>query len=239
MLRIAVCDDSQIQLADTKAALERFAANRRANYEVITFSAAEDLLASDHLASFDLVFMDIEFEGDPKGIDAVRRLNQLVPDCQVVYLTNYLQYSVDVYRTDHVWFVLKNQLEERLPEMFEKLEHIAEARRSFIVIATRGHGILKLPSEDIVYLERSARITRVVTGATTYEVAEKLSALVDRLPSSIFAYCHSSYVVNMPAIVELHDTELRLANGATVPVSRRYARGFRERYFEWADRWTV
>ncbi|MBQ9068557.1 MAG: hypothetical protein IJ131_05755 [Eggerthellaceae bacterium] len=50
----------------------------------------------------DLVFIDIEFDGKPEGIAAVREINERVPNCQVVYLTNYLQYAVDVYQANHV-----------------------------------------------------------------------------------------------------------------------------------------
>ena len=68
---------------------------------------------------------------------------------------------------------------------------------------------------------------------------DKLAAVAEKLPETTFAFCHSSFVVNMPYIVELHDTEVVLESGDTLPISRRYAKAFRQRYFEWADQWTV
>ena len=183
--------------------------------------------------------MDIEFEGSPQGISAVRRLNEVVPRCQVVYLSNYLQYSVDVYRTDHVWFVLKSQFEQRLPEVFEKLARIGEMRRRYLMVPTLQGGMVKLACEDIVYLERRARITRVVARAGVFELREKLSEVAHKLPDSTFAFCHSSILVNMPHVTELHDDHLLMDNGDTVLVSRRYAKAFRASFFEWADQWTV
>ena len=210
--------------------LEEFSRSRRLDVRVSAFGSTEEFLADGTPKQFDIVFMDIEFDGQPEGIDAVRRTNDLAPNCQVVYLTNYLQYSVDVYRTDHVWFVLKNQFEDRLPEVFEKLEHIGEARRQFFVVSTKENGL---------DLERKTRISRIVCRTAEYEASDKLSILMEKLPQSVFAFCHSSFIVNMPSIVELHDFEVVLENGERLPISRRYAKSFRQRYFEWADQWTV
>ena len=239
MVRVAVCDDSEIQLHDATAALERFAESHGLDFEISGFKSTEELFELGCLDTLDIVFMDIEFEGRPQGIDAVRKINAVAPNCQVVYFTNYLQYSVDVYRTDHVWFILKNQFEERLPEVFEKLARIGDFRRQFIVVPTKDNGITKLPCRDIFYLERSNRLTRVVARDGSYETHDKLAAVAEKLPETTFAFCHSSFVVNMPYIVELHDTEVVLESGDTLPISRRYAKAFRQRYFEWADQWTV
>ena len=239
MIKVAVCDDDELQRDEAVAMLEEFSRSRRLDVRVSAFGSTEEFLADGTPKQFDIVFMDIEFDGKPEGIDAVRRTNELAPNCQVVYLTNYLQYSVDVYRTDHVWFVLKNQFEDRLPEVFEKLEHIGEARRQFFVVSTKESGLAKIPCKDILYLERQTRISRIVCRTAEYEASDKLSVLMEKLPQSVFAFCHSSFIVNMPSIVELHDFEVVLENGERLPISRRYAKSFRQRYFEWADQWTV
>lgn len=239
MVKVAVCDDNVGQLEEATALLEEFSQSRRFDLQVTPFHSINALFDANEASGFDIVFMDIDFQGKPEGIDAVQRLNKDHPDCQVVFLTNYLQYSVDVYRTDHVWFVLKKQFAQRLPEVFDKLAQLEEARRSFVVVATKANGIVRLNCSGIRYLERKTRMTNVVTRLGVYEVPEKLAALYERLPRRNFAYSHSSYVVNMSYVAELHDTMLRLDDGAEVPVSRRYAKPFRASYFEWAEQCTV
>ena len=239
MVEVAVCDDHEGQLQEAAASIGRFVQSRRLDLHVVTFTTIKAFFAAAQHTDFDIVFMDIEFDGRPQGIDAVRKLNEVAPKCQVVYLSNYLQYSVDVYRTDHVWFVLKSQLEERLPEVFEKLARIRDYRGSFIVLVTKGSGAVRLSCNDILYLERKSKLTRVVTRSGVYETREKLGDIACKLPEESFASCHSSYVVNMPRIVELHDDCVQLEGADVVPVSRRYARAFKARYFEWADAWTV
>ena len=239
MVKIALCDDDAAQLESAAVALRSFAEAHRIEVDFSAFASIDELLASESLADFNIAFMDIEFDGKPEGIDAVKRINELAPRCQVVYLTNYIQYSVDVYSTDHVWFVVKSQFEQRLPEVFEKLARIESARRAFIVVTLKDGSVRNVSCQDILYLERRKRITFIVTTAGTCETPEKPADILRRLPPTSFAYCHSSFVANLPHVTQIHATELVFDNGKAIPISRRYAKRFRNQYFEWAEQWTV
>ncbi len=239
MRSIAVCDDDEAQLKATLDLLGDFASSRQMELDVRSYAKTCDLLSELHDFNPDLVFMDIEFDGQPEGILAVHVINEQVPDCQVVYLTNYLQYAVDVYRTDHVWFVLKTQLEQRLPELFDKLSAIEASKRKHVVVETKDGAIINMACADIRYIERRERVTHIVTKDATYHVREKVSSLLERLPKGLFARCHYSFVVNMEHVSEIHASDLTLDDGTRLIVSRNYAKAFRERYLQWADSWTV
>ncbi|MDO4533025.1 MAG: LytTR family DNA-binding domain-containing protein [Coriobacteriia bacterium] len=238
-MKIALCDDDRTSLEDTEKTLAVFADKRGFDLQVFSFESVDALLASNDLPSFKLVFMDIEFEGEPMGIAAAERINQIAPDCRVVYLTNYIQYSVDVYHTNHVWFVVKSQFERRLPEIFEKVSRIEDARRSQLVVTLKDGSVLNVLCRDILYLERRKRVTFITTAVTTYETPEKLADICKKLPEAPFSYSHNSYVVNMAHIAQIHANELVFKSGQTAPISRRYAKRFRDRYFDWAEQWTV
>ena len=162
MKTVAICDDDKDELDASVQMLRRYADESALDIQIDLF---QDVHACVNEASrFDVVFMDIEFEDGPLGIGAVARINEIAPCCQVVYLTNYLHYSLDVYQTEHVWYVLKSQLAERLPEIFQKLALIEESRRTSIVITTKGDSaVVNVPCTSIRYLERHERVTRVVT----------------------------------------------------------------------------
>ena len=70
----------------------------------------------------DMLFMDIVLENEEgkNGIDIVTAVNKKWKDCQIVYLTNYLFYATEVYHTEHVFFALKEQFEERIGGFSEK-----------------------------------------------------------------------------------------------------------------------
>jgi DNA-binding LytR/AlgR family response regulator len=235
MRTVAICDDNETELEQAARTIRRFA--DEAGYEVRLdlLSDVEDCVRNS--PHYDAVFMDIEFEEGPLGIDAAARINAAAPNCQIVYLTNYLHYSLDVYRTNHAWFVLKSQLEQRLPEVFEKLAFVDGVRRAAIAIKpVGGGGIVSVFCDDIRYLERQNRVTRVfMRDDVEFDVREKVSELLDKLPETWFGRCHNSYAVHFGRVRTLRASELVLDNGVRLPVSRSRSKQFRSKYLMWAE----
>lgn len=239
MKAIAICDDNGLHLERASQTLRSFARDAGMDVQIELFDDVENCVASS--PRFDVVFMDIEFGKDPAGIDAAGRINEVAPDCQVVYLTNYLHYSLDVYDTDHVWYVLKDQLERRLPEIMRKIQAIDLQRHASIVVRPVGEqSFVTVPCDDICYLERSQRVTfLMMRDGSRYEVRDKISGLLEKLPESAFGRCHNSYAVNMTRLTRVGSTDLELEGGSTVPISRRYAKSFRAKYLTWIEEWTA
>ena len=70
----------------------------------------------------DIIFMDINLENSSaSGIDLIHKVNFLNPSCQVIYISQYLEYASDVYDTRHTYFMNK----ERLSELLGKALHTA------------------------------------------------------------------------------------------------------------------
>lgn len=150
---------------------------------------------------------------------------------------------MDVYGTDHAWYVLKSQFERRLPEVFSKID-AAEAQRRAAFVATTypDRRIVTLHAQDILYLERRQRLTHIVMAAPegdTHPVLEKLSAVLDMLPEGSFGRCHNSFAVSHARVLQIDATELELDDGTRLPVSRSYAKRFREGYLRWAASWAL
>jgi len=239
MRTIAICDDNVVELEQAAQAIRLFA--DKAGYEVRLESLRDVRECVRNCSRYDAVFMDIEFEEGPLGIDAAVRINADAPNCQIVFLTNYLHYSLDVYRANHAWFVLKSQLEQRLPEVFEKLSFVDRVRRSAIAIKPVGEGgVISISCNDIRYAERINRVTRLfMCDGTEYDVREKISELIDRLPGAWFGRCHNSYIVHFGYIRTLCASELVLDDGVHIPVSRSRSKQFRSKYLSWAEARTV
>lgn len=238
-MRVALCDDNRADVVEAEQALSEFAEEWGVDPCLVSFDTIEALLASSDLGSFDFVFINMELEGKPVGIEAAERISKVAPNCQVVFLTNSFQHSDGTRRTNHAWFVVKSQIDRCLSDAIGKAARIDEAKRNFIVVTLKDGSVLNVACRDILYFERRKRITYIVTADATYETSEKLADICKKLPEIPFAYSHSSYVVNMPHIEQIHTDELVFRSGQTVPVSRRYAKRFRDRYFSWAEQWMV
>ena len=235
MWTIAICDDDLMQMKEAALAIRRFADDAGIEVQLEQLQSVDECVREAN--RFDIVFMDIEFDDGPAGIDAAVRINAEAPNCQIVYLTNYLHYSLDVYHTNHVWFVLKSQLDHRLPEVFQKLAFMNGARRATVAIKPIGEAeIVSVFCNDIRYIERRNRVTYIVLrGGATYAVREKIAELQERLPGAWFGRCHNSYVVNFNFVHSVRSTELALNDGACLPVSRSRSKQFLIKYLFWVE----
>lgn len=106
MYRIAVCDDNRALL---EAAAERLRIYFEGEEIVLSlFETGEALLNSvrEKDCLYQLAILDIEL-GEMNGIEVGDELNRLLPDCQIIYLTGYLDYAPEVYSTRHTYYVYK------------------------------------------------------------------------------------------------------------------------------------
>ena len=233
-MKVAVCDDDRRWLQTADSIIRKYADDRALSIDIVPAARPEEL-CGELLKSLDIVFMDIEFENGAEGIECAARLNSQSPDCRIVYLTNYLHYAVDVYDTNHIWFVIKDQFADRLPAVMDRYRRDAEDGRSYIVIGLKGsRDTVRLRCADIVYIERMPHSSLVVTDKDRFVSREMYSDVMERLPGHSFARCHSSMIVNMSRISRIHDKSVTMDNGDELPVSRRYSKPFRQAFMEWA-----
>ncbi len=235
ILRIGICDDEQSWHDSAKNIIEAYAEGVKCPLELTFFYSREELLGYEGIP-LDSVFMDIELEED-NGIKVAALLNEKWPECAIVYVTNYLFYAMDSYETEHVYFVLKEQFEKRIANIFHKILHIRKQVQGKLVFEIIG-GICKevsLSPKDILYLERKKRRTQIHTIWGIYEVWDKIGDIEKRLPETDFVRCHNSYIVYLPAVREFTMTSIILKDETVIAVSRNYAAHTKTVFTRWAS----
>ncbi|MBQ9014801.1 MAG: response regulator transcription factor [Firmicutes bacterium] len=232
---VMVCDDERSWLVLAEKMLREFAEDTGREIRVRCFEDPGEFLRETERLAPQICFMDIEFGGEEQGIDLAGIVNERCPSCQVAFLTNYLHYSLEVYRTEHIWYVLKPQFMERLPEIFQKLEYIEDTQRRELLISGLDGSLIKLPCEQILYMERQGRITRIETTSGPYETRMRIPTLEARLSAKSFVRCHNSYIVSLPRIRELRGKSVIMEGGAEILISRGYQSSFRRTYLAWAE----
>ncbi len=234
-IKIALCDDEPSWLAREEALLSGFAKNRGHSFDIRSYTTATALFSDKDFAP-DVLFSDIELGSQYSGVDLARYVTRIWPSCQLVYVTNHLRYASDVYETSHLWFVLKDELSTRLPTIMEKLQQQMEDGSKALAVETVKHELVAIPCAQIVSLERKARVTTIeVQTGEAYQVPERLALLLARLPERLFARCHGSFAVGLAHVRLVRKDAIVVDTGTEVPLSRRYAGSFRERYLDWAE----
>ena len=223
-MRILVCDDDAAfagQLAEKIEAIVKPQIPRS------TVDCATDaaLLRALPLAKYDLAFLDIDM-GPLNGVDLARRLHELRPDMLLIFVTNYIEYSLQGYEVQAFRYLLKSELEEKLPGYYQKaLEELQHSADEMTFNANGRKVCLHLQGaeRDLLY--------------TTATMAD----LADLLENHGFVRTHKSILVNMEHIRDLQSTRLYLRDGTELPVSSHTASAVRKIYTQWrsAKKWVI
>lgn len=238
---VGICDDDNFWCKKAQQVIEDYAVQMKYPVEIICFSSRDALVNYD--GGMQVLFLDIELEtdqreperaGDGKGIEVARYVNVKWPNCQIVFLTNYLYYATEVYQTEHVFFVLKEQFEDRVTEIFDKIIGIRQRREKRLVFTAIGGRSIVLSPDEILYFERIKRITVVEAIWGRFEITDRLDELFHRLPEGDFVRCHNSYIVYLPAVRELGKDTFTMKNMEKISISRSYGKHVKQAFLRWA-----
>ena len=219
MIRIAVYDDTIEHCEELSALLEKELKGR--SVEIERFPSTGELLRYINSGGYspDIAFLGVKlWDGD--GIDLAKTLNELVPACRIVFLSDSLRLASEVYRVEHVWFIFRPELPRFLGPALERALSAPEGGRG-ILIKGRGKTTL-VPIDKLLYLERCSRKTLVRTPNCEYVTFERPASLLEGEAADSFIRCHMSYWVNRENISSLERDEFVLTDGTRIPISRSF-----------------
>ena len=176
----------------------------------------------------DIAILDIQMN-EMNGIDLAQRINAVLPQCAIIFATSYLTYATDVYETEHAYFILKSEFEQRIGTALQK----ALARKPLPVLhCPVVHGYRNIPCSQVLCLERILRRTKLTLLGGLEEWTPLTPAeLLDTNSALQFIRCHQSYWVNFRQIETMENDCFWLPGGLRIPISRTYRSAAREQFF--------
>ncbi len=233
MINVALCDDNPLHLNDIKEKVQHILGRTEPDFELSTFTSAEDLLDSiENGAKPQIAVLDIELEGE-NGISLAKKLNKRLPECRIIFLTNYPKYASEVYETRHTWFVIKKQADLYLESAITKaLNSVADDDPAVLGILVRENGkTVLVPLKEILYIGKVGRKAHVHCIDRDYYDSRNPSHLIPDTLADHFLRCHQGYWVNFRMIEELDHEELVLSGGLRIPISRTFRDSVRQTFF--------
>lgn len=202
-----------------------------------TVDNSEDALESIRDEQPDLILMDVNIEGEYDGIELADLIHEkyLIPVLFISSLEDERTFK-RISRTNPVGFLIKpcsdiqlqrsiqlvvSQLEQSTPPEMEVSSEAGHEIEEFIFIKKRN-SLIKVPIDDIFYLEADGRYCQIYTRDQKYLVRIPLKDMFSKLARDYFIQTHRSFVVNLKKIQSLDlEQDVILMENRTVPLSRR------------------
>lgn len=218
-LRIAICDDEEVQRKLLKKYLEEWAGGKGIPVEIRLFPSGEGFLfAWEDDRDYVLLVLDIEM-GKMNGMElaaAVRRQDEEIP---ILFVTGYDRYMAQGYEVSALHYLLKPINKEKLFAVLDRLERKGKAEPKLLLQTEEG--VLSLPVSKVWYVEARAHQCVLYTAEEEYVLRSSMGEMVRYLGEyREFVRCHRSYLVNVGHVSAIVKPELVLDDKRRLPVSR-------------------
>ncbi len=209
-------------------------------------SSAEQALALCQQQMPDVVLMDVRMPGI-SGVEAARHLSGLDNPPAVIFISAYDQYAMEAFDAQAVGYLVKPVRRERLARA---IEHAARPTRAQLValqdappdrtpakrqhIGARVAERLKLiPLREIYYFQADQKYTNMHCAQGELLIDEPLKDLENEFQDE-FLRIHRNALVALRHLESIErDAQgrywVKVANGASLAVSRRHASALRKR----------
>ena len=225
MLHIAIADDEEVFRHRIGDFLERYLAYRMIEYEVELYDSGREIteLGND-IRHFDIFFLDVSMR-DVDGITTAKTIRKYSEDAFIVFVTAYIDYSIEGYKVNAIRYVLKDsdRLEDSLTECMNAILK-KMARRKPVIQLHFNEGIKEISVDKVLYIESSLhKLTFRFIDDSNYVLTmyQTLNAIERELSGySTFIRVHQSFLVNLRHIETINHYTVFLSTGEEISVPK-------------------
>ena len=237
-VRIAVCDDNEIQRDITLQTVREYLLELDDGSTIDTYSSGRELVAAvEQGGAYDVYIMDIIMP-DFDGIETSKELRSMSPTGEIVFLTNSNEYAADSYGVGALYYLLKPIDKRKLYNVLQRAADRLRRMETAGMLVTTRTGVRRVLFQNIIYAERCGRIMRLhcLDGDfDTVSLRDSFKAAVaPLLTDTRFYLCGASCVLNLQHVVGVREREATLDNGVRLTLPRACAAPFRT---AWSDVW--
>ncbi|MDO6472857.1 LytTR family DNA-binding domain-containing protein [Maribacter sp. 1_MG-2023] len=165
----------------------------------------------------DVLFLDIQMP-EIKGTDFAKMVDS---NTKIIFTTAYSQYALEGYELNAVDYLLKPITFERFVTAVNKVKTNKTVEKSESFTIKSGYDLHKVKFEDIQYIVSDSEYVTFHMADKKIISNQRLKALEQELPSSMFMRVHRSYIINKNSVTGLKGRDLLLSD-VIIPVSDSY-----------------
>lgn len=176
----------------------------------------------------DLIFLDLNMP-KLKGFDFLKTLSS---PPKVIVTTAYSEYALEGFDLNVVDYLLKPFRFERFlkavnkaittvekPQPLSNTEKVTSNENRIFLRGDKKH--TQLIVEDILYIEAAGNYTKVITSNETITIRDKISNLLELLPTDDFLQVHKSFAIATKHIKTVEGNQIAIGDHI-IPIGKVY-----------------
>ncbi|MDO4166936.1 MAG: LytTR family DNA-binding domain-containing protein [Eubacteriales bacterium] len=235
MLKIAICDDNEIERMILKKMLQGILQEMHQEVMLIEFSSGEKLQRNFSRGDYDIIFLDIRMRG-LNGIETGKAIRLKDARVELVFATSSNEFLQEGYEVHALAYLLKPYDVEKVRETFsyyfsKNQIETSENDFEFLKFSVQQKEIC-LRQKEISLLESEGRIVMIHHGEDVYRVYARLSEMENRLDMKIFLRCNQSYIINVAYVDGVVDYDFYMQSGDMIPIRKRDKKDIVQKYYQ-------
>ncbi len=224
MFKIAICDDENLFAEELKELIFGYMMEKGLVFEIDTYSSGEALVELGiEVVKYTVIFLDINME-KVDGIMVAEKIRKVSRDVFIVFVTAYVDYSLEGYRLDVVRYLLKSnanfqsKVNECMDAILDK-KNYSVTKKEFDF----KEGRKEISLDRLLYIESNLHILEfhvMEDDMKVYTMYETLNILETRLSENDFIRIHQSYLVNAKHIKNVVRCKVILTNGVELSIPK-------------------
>lgn len=232
-MRIAICDDNDIDRKIIIDLLDVIFVNRSISYEISEYYDGQNLIyeVADG-CNYDIIFLDV-YMGQLLGIDIARKLREMNYKGAIIFLSASPDFAVEGYEVNASGYILKDQCFDKLCSVMNIIlnNYGVDSYR-----IQKRNSITLVPYQDILYVvSDNSKCILNCLGGEKHTVYKKLNDIENELCNICFLRSHQSYLVNMNYITYAGDCDFKLSSGDIIPIRSRNCKIIRQTYLNYIN----
>ena len=230
-MRIAICDDEEVQQKLLEKYLEEWAGQNHIPLATALFPSAEAFLfAWEDDKNYDLLILDIEM-GKVNGMELAGTIRRQDEDIPILFVTGYDRYMAQGYEVAALHYLLKPIQKEKFFAVMDKLKQKEKPEEKLFF--QTDNGVISLAISKIWYIEANAHQCILYTAEEEHVLHASIGEMIKYLEKQpAFIRCHRSYLVNILHVAAIVKPELILDDKRRLPVSRSAEKSVNQAFIE-------
>ena len=236
-MRIAALDDKTEWLKLEQQISEKYCEERDEELEFQGYDDVTTFFADlQEKVKYDIYLLDVEMPV-ADGLQVATEIKKICAEPIIIYITDFPQYAPRGYEVNAFRYILKEQIEEKLPEAYDSLMTKLKERESTYYVYIKNNGIEQLLQESIYYIKKDKKYVMLYTENGEKRERKSLQEIFGELSQEDFMFIDKGLIVNIRHVMKLDGEVVKMRNGECFLISRPRQRIAKQKIMEyWGKR---